>query len=203
MNIPDKKHTAVELSEDVTIHLPNASNHTFANLANALYSIQDDEAAKFFHSHIDSEYETLLKILKREPTKKVENPFKLASALLSQFGYHVNKLQNNDNLIEPLEKEKIKLVTLMPNSNGYHHVIAIVENKIFDCENKKVLKLCAENIAWCGSQQKINYGTDEQTIFCGYITQPSSTRNNKTSKRKHNGKDNNNETETNSKKQRT
>ena len=69
-NIADKEHPKVELSEDVTIYLPNASNHAFANLANALYSISDFESAEFFHSHLDSEDKTLLKILKRKPTKK-------------------------------------------------------------------------------------------------------------------------------------
>lgn len=199
-NIADKEHPKVELSEDVTIYLPNASNRAFANLANALYSISDLESAEFFHSHMDSEYKTLLKILKRKPMKKVECHFKLASALLSQFGYQVNKLQINNNIIEPISKDKIKLVTLMPNSDGYRYVIAISDNKIFDCENKKVLKLCAENIAWCGSQEKKNYGSEDQTIVIGYVMQSSTNRNNKVSKRKHHSKEDNVEDGTKNKK---
>ena len=199
-NIADKEHPKVELSEDVTIYLPNASNRAFANLANALYSISDLESAEFFHSHMDSEYKTLLKILKIKSMKKVESHFKLASALLSQFGYQVNKLQINDNIIEPISKDKIKLVTLMPNSDGYRYVIAISDNKIFDCENKKVLKLCAENIAWCGSQEKKNYGSEDQTIVIGYVMQSSTNRNNKVSKRKHHSKEDNVEDGTKNKK---
>ena len=79
----------------------------------------------------------------------------------------------------------------MPNCDGYRYVIAISDNKIFDCENKKVLKLCAENIAWCGSQEKKHYGSEDQTIVNGYVMQSSSKRNNKVSKRKRYGNENN------------
>ena len=72
----------------------------------------------------------------------------------------------------------------MPTPNGYKHVIAIVNNKIYDCENQKVLTLCKENVAWSGSQVIDFLDSKQQTIIDGYNLILSKKRKNKNLKKR-------------------
>ena len=154
----------------VSIYLPRAYKCTFANLANALYAIHDFEAAKFFEKHMDSDIKMLVGLLKSDGGKRDMNQFQLAAHLIqSQFGYQLLKMKKTDNLVRPVPANQIKYVMLMPRPNGSKHVIAIAGNKIYDCENKKVLTLCEENIAWCGSRTVEELLSCKRTILAGFI----------------------------------
>ena len=167
----------IEETSYISIYAPNSHKCAFANLANALYAIPDFEAAKFFEDKMDYDNEQLDALLKKDRRKVDMTSFIIATRLLQEhFGYQLKKIQIYDDLLKPVPLGNIKYVTLMPSANGYKHVIAIVGNKIYDCENQKVLKLCKENIAWCGSQPVDVLNSNRQTIIIGYMLEVSKAR---------------------------
>ena len=161
----------------ISIYLPNSFKCAFANMANALYAISDYAAARFIEDHFDSDTETLLNLFDSASKKFETNHFNLAPKMLQKkFGYQIKKIKKYDNLLNPVSDGQIKYVTLMPQPNGYKHVIAIAGNKIYDCENIKVLTVCKENIAWCGAQTMEDLDRVGQTIISGYILEVSKKR---------------------------
>ena len=160
----------VEDKTYISIYLPNSFKCAFANLANALHAVSDFEAARFIESHFDSDNTTLLSLVDHASNKTETNHFILAPKMLQkQFGYQIKKITIYDNLLKPVPDGQIKYVTLMPQPNGYKHVIAIAGSKIYDCENMKVLTLCKENIAWCSAKTMEDIDRNKQTIIDGCI----------------------------------
>ena len=167
-NLPKK-----ETDEVVSVYSPNEFKCAFANLANGLNSIHDYETAEFFENHLDSNYETLTSLLNDDGTKSAKSQFQLAIRLLQfRFGYTCMKLGKKDTLLKPPLPGTIKYATLVAGHDDHNHVISIVENKIFESSNKKVLTLCKENIAWCSTKTIESLDKSGRTIQSGYLLTP-------------------------------
>ena len=78
-------------------------------------------------------------------------------------------LKSTDDLLTPPEKSCIKYATVLGAYDDYKHIISIVQNRIYDSSNKKVLTLCRENIAWCCSKTLKDLKESEKTICNGYL----------------------------------
>ena len=170
----------------ISIYLPNSHKCAFANMANALYAIYDYGAARYIEDHMNTDINSLINLLNEKGSKHGMNHFTIAIRLLQEkFGYQITAVKTTDDLLKPLPEGHIKYVTLLPQRNGYKHVIAIARDKIYDCENKKVLELCRENIAWCGAQTVKDLLNVRQTIIIGYILRVSKKRAKKELKQRH------------------
>ena len=163
----------IEEDEDIAIYIPNAYKCAFANMANALYELQDFEVADFFVGHLNSDYETITSFIHNDGGKGTKSQFMIAILILQhKFKYKVIKLKPNDSLLTPPKKGHIKFVTVCGGYDDYKHVISIVENRIFDSSNKKILTLCKENIAWCCSKTVNELEASGKTIDSGYLVIP-------------------------------
>ena len=94
-----------EEDEDIGIYIPNAYKCAFANMANALYELQDYEVADFFVSHLNSDYETIISLINDDGGKGTKSQFMIAIHILQQrFRYKVTKLKKTDDLMTPTKK---------------------------------------------------------------------------------------------------
>ena len=162
-----------EEDEDIEIYIPNAYKCAFANMANALYELQDFEVADFFVSHLNSDYETITSFIHNDGGKGTKSQFMIAILILQhKFKYKVTTLKENDTLLTPPEKGQFKFVTVCGGYDDYKHVISIVQNRIFDSSNKKILTLCEESVAWCCSKTVKELKASGKTIDSGYLVTP-------------------------------
>ena len=162
-----------EDDEFVPIYSPNEFKCAFSNLANGLNAIHDYETAEFFEKHMNSDHETLTNLLNDDGSKSAKSQFQIAIRLLQYyFGYTCIKLKKTDTLLKPPHTGTIKYVTLVAGHDDHNHVISIVQKKVFDSSNKKVLTLCKENIAWCCTKTIESLDKTGQTIQSGYLLKP-------------------------------
>ena len=178
-DLPDgaKKDTPhlpkIEEEENIAIYKPDEKKCAFANMANALYAIGDNEVADFFVSHMNSDYQTLTSLIDDNGGKGTISQFMIAVRILQhKFYYKIKRLKENDDLLTPPKKGFFKYATVIGAYDDYKHVISIVQNQIFDSSNKKVLTLCSENIAWCCSKTLEDWKNTGKTIYNGYLVYP-------------------------------
>ena len=143
----------VEIKKMIPIYIGEEHKCAFANMANALFELNDLKGAKFFEENMHKDHTTLEHLLNDGRNKYVMNEFMMAAHLLqSVFGYRLSPLRKNNDLNKPVPFGSIKYVTLLPSLDGFKHVIAIVGDRILDSSNRRVLTLCKENLAWCSSK---------------------------------------------------
>ena len=148
-------------------------------MANALYELQDYEVADFFVSHLNSDYETIIGLINDDGGKGTKSQFMIAIHILQQrFRYKVTKLKETDDLMTPPKKNTFKYVTVCGGHDDYKHVVSIVENRIYDSSNKKILTLCKESVAWCCSKAVHELEESGRTIDSGYLVKPPTKDNN-------------------------
>ena len=175
----------IEGEENVAIYTPDEKKCAFANMANALYAIGDNEVADFFVSHMNSDYETLKSLIDDNGGKGTISQFMFASRIIEhKFHYRKGKLKETDDLLTPPKEGCFKYATVVGAYDDYKHVISIVQNRIYDSSNQKVLTLCEENIAWCCSKTLEDWKETGKTIYKGYLVEPLPKRTKKKRKKK-------------------
>ena len=175
----------IEGEENIAIYTPDEKKCAFANMANALYAIGDNEVADFFVSHMNSDYQTLKSLIDDNGGKGTISQFMLASRIIEhKFRYKKNKLKETDDLLTPPKEGCFKFATVIGAYDDYKHVISIVQNQIYDSSNKKVLTLCRENIAWCCSKTVEDLKETGKTIYKGYSVEPIQKKSKKKKKKK-------------------
>ena len=136
--------------EKVHYRFENKNSCAFGNMANGLFTFNDEKAADFFYFHREDDMDVLRKEHTKIDHKAHINAFHLAREILRQKFKYIVTFVKGIELVDLAKEHKnnVLYVMLQPAESAISHVVCITKNQIIDGTFTHRLKCNEQAIRW-------------------------------------------------------